>query len=158
MQYELSCAWGVSPTLARFAQSTSFAKRSLVFLGQPFVAFGLDTSDLGRANTCNAEHSRPAKNQLQSHLCRTDGKSRRHAQQLIFDSAIASVVGKQKKPPACADNDLEFFSTPAQAQPHRANLTLSRISLSSLAKHVSPESRISTLAARTDSKDSGIPL
>lgn len=114
MRCKLSRAWGVSPTLVHFAQSPRCRKRSLVFLGRPFVAFGLEASGLGRANTCNAVRSRPVNLNLQFSICRIDVESRNLEQQLLSTISQQQVSLKSREEPSvCAERSGDF-ATPAQ--------------------------------------------
>lgn len=156
MRCKLSRAWGVSPTLVHFAQSPRCRKRSLVFLGRPFVAFGLEASGLGRANTCNAVRSRPVNLYLQFSICRIDVESRNLAQQLLSTFSQQQVSLKSREETLGLCREIWRFCNPSS---ERANLTLSRASLPLFARHVSFKSRFrSLLAANNIPKDSGIFL
>lgn len=153
MRCELSRAWGVSPTLARFAQSPRCRQTLLGISWTTICGIWVGderswTREYLQCRTSTAHEKLTAISCL-PHRCEVETScAAAHVRfcnsKCRWKAEVTLGLGRQQS---------GAFSTPAQAQPHRANLRLSRVSLSSLAKHGSTKSRISRLAANNDSKE-----
>ena len=138
MRCESFRAWGVSPTLARFAQSPRCRERSLVILGRPFVAFwvGDEQSWTREYLQCPTYTARERSTLIlrPAHCCKVETL----CAAAFYEAATASVVEKQRRksqrdPCLATAGNPRPVPTTWSSQPqlrHKANFTLSRASFS----------------------------
>lgn len=149
MRCELFRAWGVSPTLAHFAQSPRCRERFLVFLGRPFVAFWVsDERSWTRENLQYPTYTareRPIVVLRPAHCCKVETP----CAAAFCEAATASVVekqrGKSRQDPCLATTENPrpvptIWSSPSSGR-GRASLSLHVVKLHSL--NMSRQSHIS---------------